>query len=160
MSQRFQLYFASHPRHVQLWRQYQDQLGPLVQTSWLKLTTPETPAQAGALCETCLQEASQAAVLVAYAEPDDVLRGTYAEIGACLAHGGHVLAVGLDPGLLLLQHPRVEQCRALDVALGIAVRRVRWLQSLAEQVGAVLAAAAPAPEYGEDSQVVLPPALP
>ena len=57
--------------------------------------------------------------LVLYAEPDDVLKGAWTELGAALACGVPVFAVGIEK-FTVANHVGITHCATIDEAMRLA----------------------------------------
>lgn len=113
------IYTASKTRHAGIWKALRATGAPVIST-WIDEAGPGESADLSDLWIRCIQESSLAAVVIAYCEDGDILKGGYVEIGAALAYGVPVLAVGLPAGSSLLHHPLVTIVDDLDSAVVLA----------------------------------------
>lgn len=96
MTMRTGIYIASKTRHADRWRLLRDKFGEPIISTWIDEAGEGETADYHDLWARCLNEASTAAVLIAYREPSEVFKGGWVEIGAALANGVPVLAIGLE----------------------------------------------------------------
>lgn len=89
------IYIASKTRHAARWKMFRDGGQPIIST-WIDEAGEGQSADLNDLWQRCIREASMAAVLIAYREAGDILKGAWVEIGAALASGVQVLAVGIE----------------------------------------------------------------
>jgi hypothetical protein len=90
------IYIASKTKHAERWRFLRDKIGEPIISTWIDEAGPGESADLHDLWQRCITEASGCRVLVVYREPEDVLKGAWVEVGAALASGVPVYAVGLD----------------------------------------------------------------
>ncbi len=95
MSERRGIYIASKTRHAHLWRDLRDAGAPIIST-WIDEAGEGESADLNDLWERCISESKSCQALIVYREPEDVLKGAWVEIGAALAVGNPVYAVGLN----------------------------------------------------------------
>lgn len=88
------IYIASKTKHAERWRQIAS-VHP-VSSTWIYEAGQGETNDFDDLWWRCLREASTSKALVVYREPGEVLKGAWVEVGAALAHGVPVHAVGLD----------------------------------------------------------------
>lgn len=117
------IYVASKVRHAHIWKTYRD-MGYPINSTWIDESGPGE-SDLPNLWHQCIKQAKSADVLVAYVEPGDVLKGAYIEIGAALAVGTTIIAVGFDPSISFLRHRSVIVVHVLDDAMRIAKEFVR-----------------------------------
>ena len=111
------IYFASKVEHAARWRELRARGVPVVCT-WIDEAGPgDSGGRYADLWIRCVNEAAHAACLIAYAEPDEVMKGALAEIGAALAHGVPVIYVGpaMDKGVT--KHPLVSLAPDIESAI-------------------------------------------
>lgn len=120
------IYMASKTKHAHLWRALRNNGLPIIST-WIDEANPGETADFSCLWTRCIAESSRADVTIVYAEPGEILKGAFVEVGCALASGKRVLAVGLPQGLSVLAHPRVELWDSLHNAIG----RARQLSAIA-----------------------------
>ncbi len=90
------IYIASKTRHAARWRFLRDQVGEPIISTWIDEAGAGESADLADLWRRCILEASTAEVLILYRESDDVLKGGWVELGAALASGVTVFAVGIE----------------------------------------------------------------
>lgn len=88
---------------------------PIIST-WIDEDRPGQAVDYGDLWTRCIAEASRADVTIVYAVPGDISKGALIEVGAALAMGRPVYAVGVDAGYTFIRHPLVSICASLDEA--------------------------------------------
>jgi hypothetical protein len=88
------IYIASKTKHAARWIAMRDAGRPIIST-WIDEAGPGESADLHDLWRRCISEARSCSVLIAYREPDEILKGSWIEIGAALAFGKPVFAVGL-----------------------------------------------------------------
>lgn len=88
------IYIASKTRHADVWRAFRTAGYPIIST-WIDEAGEGESADLNDLWERCIRESSSCSALIVYREPEDVLKGAWVEMGAALAVGIPVLAVGL-----------------------------------------------------------------
>lgn len=89
------IYIASKTRHADRWRAMRAAGMPIIST-WIDEAGEGESADLHDLWDRCIEEASTCAAIVVYREPGDVLKGAWIELGAALALGVPVFAVGLE----------------------------------------------------------------
>lgn len=88
------IYIASKTRHAHLWRALRDAGAPIIST-WIDEAGEGESADLNDLWRRCITESCACDTLIVYREPQDVLKGAWVEIGAALAVGKPIHAVGL-----------------------------------------------------------------
>lgn len=110
------LYISSKLKYASKWRSVAQHLDVI--STWIE--NPEIPAteeEQTTLCRKIIAEASMASHLLVYrANADEQLKGGFIEVGAALANGAKVLAVGFDDHTFT-NHPNVVRFSSLDDAL-------------------------------------------
>lgn len=114
------IYVASKTKHAKKWQDYRSAGFPICST-WIDETGENEPDDLRGLWKRCIKESSECSALVAYAEPGDVWKGAFIEIGSALASGKIVFAVGCDPNLSFLNHPNARLVSSLGEAMNQAV---------------------------------------
>jgi len=89
------IYVASKTRHAHFWQDLRGAGAPIIST-WIDEAGEGESADLHDLWDRCISESKDCDVLIVYREPQDVLKGAWVEIGAALAAGRPVYAVGLD----------------------------------------------------------------
>lgn len=115
------IYIASKTVHAPKWRALRDSGLPILST-WIDEAGPSETRNFSDLWARCVAESSRAAVTIVYAEPGEILKGAFVEVGCALASGKPVLAVGLPEGLSVLNHPLVQVMPSMDDAVTIAFK--------------------------------------
>ncbi len=90
------IYIASKTKHADRWRFLRDKVGEPIISTWIDEAGAGESGDLADLWRRCILEASTAEVLILYREPDDVLKGGWVELGAALASGVTVFAVGIE----------------------------------------------------------------
>ena len=106
------IYIASKTKYAENWRGWRTRGLPIVST-WIDEAGPGESADLADLWLRCIREASSCDLLVCYRAPDDVLKGAFIELGAALASGREVWAVGLDE-YTVANHPSIRHITTLD----------------------------------------------
>lgn len=115
------IYVASKTKHADRWRAWRSAGLPIIST-WIDEAGPGESADLSDLWIRCIREASECELLVCYREADDVLKGAFIELGAALANGREVWAVGLS-GFTVAHHPGIRHFDTLDALLAEIRRR-------------------------------------
>ena len=92
----FGIYIASKTKHADRWRFLRDKVGEPIISTWIDEAGPGESADLDDLWQRCIAEAVNCDVLIIYREPDDILKGAWVEMGAALAYGRPVFAIGLE----------------------------------------------------------------
>jgi hypothetical protein len=108
------IYVASKTKHAHLWRRARAE-GLPINSTWIDEAGAGESACLNDLWRRCIAEASSADVLIVYCEPGDVLKGAWVEVGAALASGVKVLAVGIEE-FSIAKYTGIEHCANLDDA--------------------------------------------
>lgn len=90
------IYIASKTKHADRWRFLRDKVGEPIISTWIDEAGVGETHDFADLWGRCIFEASTAQVLILYREPEDVLKGGWVELGAALASGVTVFAVGIE----------------------------------------------------------------
>jgi hypothetical protein len=90
------IYIASKTKHADRWRFLRDKVGDPIISTWIDEAGAGESNDLADLWRRCILEASTAEVLILYREPEDVLKGGWVELGAALASGVTVFAVGIE----------------------------------------------------------------
>jgi hypothetical protein len=115
------IYTASKTRHAQMWRDFRA-AGYPISSTWIDEAGPGESADLGDLWQRCIHEVSTARSLVLYRADDDVLKGGWIELGAALARGIPVFAVGI--GEFTVAHDkRITHCQTVEEAMRAAAVR-------------------------------------
>ncbi|NNU70397.1 hypothetical protein G9X67_34670 [Rhizobium sp. WYCCWR 11152] len=96
MRDRKGIYIASKTKHAQRWRFLRDYIGEPIISTWIYEAGAGESGDLADLWRRCILEASTAQLLILYREPDEVLKGAWIELGAALASGVPVFAVGIE----------------------------------------------------------------
>lgn len=92
--ERYGIYVASKIRHAVTWKMLRSAGLPIIST-WIDEAGQGGSDDMTDLWRRCISEASTAEALIVYRLPDEVLKGAWAEVGAALACGVPVHAVGI-----------------------------------------------------------------
>lgn len=110
------IYIASKVVHAKRWVRYRDSLRfPLI-SSWIDEAGVGESNSLSYLWHRCIIEAHTAPVLVIYREKDEILKGAWVELGANLAGGGMVYAVGIEE-FTISNHHHIVPCDHIDEAM-------------------------------------------
>lgn len=112
------IYIASKTKHAWLWRDLRAAGAPIIST-WIDEAGEGESADLHDLWERCISESKGCKTLIAYREPNDVLKGAWVEIGAALANERPVYAVGLD-GFTISKYRGIQHFPTLAAAFGAA----------------------------------------
>ena len=132
------IYIASKTTHGARWRALRASGVPIIST-WIDEAEAGATSNWPDLWHRCVREARQAAATIVYREQGEVLKGAFVEMGAALAAGRPVFAVGCDE-FSVRHHMRVVPCASFEEALHLA------REALAASP------AAPAPAAGVDGR--------
>ena len=120
-------YIASKTAHAARWKALRAAGVPIIST-WIDEAGVGESSDLGDLWRRCIGEAAGATCLVVYREPGEVLKGAFVEVGAALAAGRKVYAVGMDD-LTVAHHAGVVRCASLDEAIlaaSLEVAQAPW----------------------------------
>lgn len=131
------IYGASKSKHGAMWQRLRASGVPIIST-WIDECGPGESNMIE-LWDRCIAEASRADATIVYAEPGDVMKGAFVEVGAALASGKRVFWVGPCDGSVS-NHRNVTRVATMAAALALA-------NAAADAPEAV----APAPRAGEPS---------
>ena len=109
------VYLASKTSHAPKWRMLRA-AGLRVVSTWIDEAGVGETDDFSDLWSRCVAEAASADVLICYREPDEVLKGAFVEVGAAIATGTPVLAVGCDE-FSFVNHPLVTCYATIEDAL-------------------------------------------
>jgi hypothetical protein len=96
MDRRKGIYIASKTKHASRWRYLRDKIGEPIISTWIDEAGEGESADLDDLWCRCIRESASAALLIVYREHDEVLKGGWIELGAALASGVPVYAIGLE----------------------------------------------------------------
>lgn len=119
---RLKVYTASKTRHAPMWLRLRDVEHYPIVSSWIDEAGIGETSDWPDLWARCISEASSADVLLVYAEPGDVLKGAWVEVGAALASGKKVFGVGCEE--YSIRHHKLFETMTLDAALA-AIRAMK-----------------------------------
>ena len=117
------IYIASKTKHAARWRAMRDRGEPIIST-WIDEARPGESGDLSDLWLRCIQESSTCRLLVLYREPGDVLKGGWIELGAALAHGIPVFAVGIEE-YTVANHPGIQHFDSVERAIAEARQFLR-----------------------------------
>ncbi|HEX2554191.1 MAG TPA: hypothetical protein VHL98_10845 [Microvirga sp.] len=109
------IYIASKTTHAARWRDLRSAGLPIIST-WIDEAGKGETACFADLWRRCVSEAASADALIVYREPGEVLKGAFVEVGAALASGKPVYAVGCDE-FSFVNHRLVRSAPTLDAAI-------------------------------------------
>lgn len=122
--QRHGIYIASKTRHAERWRFLRDMVGEPIISTWIDKAGEGESAGLDNLWRRCISEAANCEVLILYREPGDILKGGWIELGAALANGVPVFAVGIE-GYTIAKHRGVRHFPDMKAAVAEARRFLR-----------------------------------
>lgn len=114
------IYIASKTRHADRWRYLRDKVGEPIISTWIDEAGPGESTCLTDLWRRCIEEATRCELLIVYREPDDVLKGAWVEVGAALAVGTPVFAVGVGPEISVGRHALVTHFGDMKEAISAA----------------------------------------
>lgn len=113
------IYIASKVKHAGDWRALRDEEKAPIISTWIDEAGEGESGDLADLWRRCIGEASSAGALVIYRLPDEVLKGAWVELGAALASGVPVFAVGLD-GFTIAHDSRIRHFSGFSEAFNAA----------------------------------------
>jgi len=123
------IYIASKTRHARRWRYLRDKVGEPIISTWIDEAEEGESHDLDDLWRRCIAEASSCDVLIVYREPSDMLKGAWIEVGAALASGVPVYAIGLED-FTIAKYRRLTHFPNMREAIS-AARSLRCLRTLA-----------------------------
>lgn len=108
------IYIASKAKHWRRWQEFRANGLPIIST-WIDEGDTGATTDFPDLWQRCVSEAASATAVVLYCEPGEVLKGALVEIGAAMAMGVPVYAVGQFDGTYH-NHPLFHQVESLAYA--------------------------------------------
>jgi hypothetical protein len=114
------IYIASKTKHADKWKRLRDQGVPIIST-WIDEAGAGETSDFHDLWKRCLTESATCGALVSYREPGEVLKGGWVEIGAALANGVPVYAVGLEE-FTIAGYRGITHFSSIEVAIAAAIR--------------------------------------
>lgn len=121
------IYIASKTKHADRWRFLRDKVGEPIISTWIDEAGAGESNDLADLWRRCILEASTAEVLILYREPEEVLKGGWVELGAALASGVTVFAVGIEE-FSIVHDKRIRHFP--DIKTAIATAREIYLTPL------------------------------
>lgn len=112
------IYIASKTKHADRWRYLRTMGEPIIST-WIDEAGAGESGDLSDLWLRCIREASTCRLLILYREPEDVLKGGWIEMGAALAHGVPVFAVGIRD-FTVANHPGIRHFASMKDAIAEA----------------------------------------
>ncbi len=109
------LYFASKTVHAGMWRAMRKRGVPIIST-WIDEAEPGQTSDWIDLWSRCFDEPKNAAAVVLYRRPEEVLKGAWIEVGVALDNGVPVYAVGANRASIR-HHPLFIACDSLQEAI-------------------------------------------
>jgi len=113
------IYIASKSAHGERWRDLRATGVPVIST-WIDESEAGATIDWRSLWTRCTVEAARCRALIVYREPGETLKGAWVEVGAALAAGRPVYAVGIED-FSVRHHPGITTCRDMDTALAAAL---------------------------------------
>lgn len=114
------IYIASKRKHAARWRELRDRFGFQIISTWIDEAGQGESADLCDLWHRCIAESSDADLLIIYCEPGDVLKGAWVALGAALASGVRVYAVGIEE-FTVAKHDAIHHFPTMDAALAAAL---------------------------------------
>ena len=99
------IYIASKTKHARRWRYLRDKVGEPIISTWIDEAGEGQSADLDDLWRRCISEAAGASLLIVYREAGEVLKGAWVEMGAALAVGVPVYAIGLEEFTIAKHRP-------------------------------------------------------
>jgi hypothetical protein len=117
------IYIASKTKHADKWKAYRHAGFPVAST-WIDEAGANETGDWVDLWLRCVWEASKCAVLIAYREEGEKLKGTLVEVGCALSQGRLVLLTGIwdDTKFSFMSHPLVKEIGNVNTAFSIGMR--------------------------------------
>lgn len=109
------IYIASKTIHAPRWRILRKVGEPIIST-WIDEAGPGESSDLSDLWTRCIEEASSCDLLIVYREGNEVLKGAWIEMGAALARGIQVFAVGIEE-FTVANHPGIKHFRHMRDAI-------------------------------------------
>lgn len=110
------IYPCSKIKYAAMWRKLRGQ-GLPINAYWLdNQPNPAKPHEFAVLWEHCIYQAQMSDLLLLYREPEEILKGAWAELGAALSFGTRVFAVGIRE-FTIAHHPQIVHFDNLDAAV-------------------------------------------
>ena len=120
------IYIASKTKHAHRWRFLRDTVGEPVISTWIDEAEDYATLDWPDLWRRCIAEASSAEILIVYREPEEVLKGAWAEVGAALASGVTVYGVGIEE-FSISKDARIELFPSMKDAIAASRAALRTL---------------------------------
>lgn len=118
MTDRHGIYIASKTRHADRWLAMRAAGAPIIST-WIDEAGDGASIDLHDLWHRCISESCSCQTLIVYREPEDVLKGAWVEIGAALASGIPVYAVGLS-GFTISNYRCIRHFESIEAAFTAA----------------------------------------
>lgn len=113
------IYIASKTAHASRWRVLRDTVGEPIISTWIDEAGEGESGDLADLWRRCIAEASNAEILILYREPGEVLKGGWVELGAALACGVRVFAIGVEE-FTVAKHAGIEHFPDMKSAIAAA----------------------------------------
>lgn len=110
------IYVASKTVHAPRWRELRDVHGLPIISTWIDEAGQGESRSLRNLWSRCIAESKACNYLIAYRQPNEILKGAFVEIGAALAVNNRVYLVGFDEQFSFRNHPHVRICATLREA--------------------------------------------
>jgi len=115
------IYIASKTKHAERWKILRANKFPIIST-WIDEAEQGQSQDLNDLWHRCINEASNCACMIIYAEEQEILEGAFIELGCALSNNKPIFAVGLPENLTILKHNRIKVCYDLATALAFALK--------------------------------------
>lgn len=113
------IYIASKTKHAERWRFLRDKLGEEIISTWIDEADDYATLDWPGLWRRCTSEASSAQVMILYREPSEELKGAWVELGAAMATGVPIFAIGIED-FNIAKDDRITHFRDMKSAISAA----------------------------------------
>lgn len=117
------VYVASKVKHAEMWKDLRAFARDPIISTWIDEAGEGETSDFADLWRRCVFEASHAGALIIYRRPDEVLKGAWIELGAALASGVPVFAVGIEE-FTVAKDSRIQHFDRLHEARHAAIRAI------------------------------------
>lgn len=114
------IYMASKAIHGDEWENLK-MIGYPICSTWIHESGLGKTSDWSDLWTRCVEEAATADALIVFRTSQETLKGAWVEVGAALARGVPVFAVGCEE-FSVRHHPKFHVCENLEEALILALR--------------------------------------
>ncbi len=122
------VYIASKTKHAQKWIELRH-YGFNIISTWIDEAGADESTGMEDLCRRCIEESLKCDAMIVYAEPGDILKGAFIEMGVALTvKGKPIFIVGepLQSGSVFTHHPTVFKANSVEHALDIINNKYEW----------------------------------